>query len=203
MINMSNEINELAAALSKFQSGLANPKAEAKNAFFNSKYTTLDELTTHIKPALEACSLSYFQSIEGDGENISVATRVIHSSGQWLETGILTLKNQDQKGVNTNQAAGISITYARRYSLAAALGLTSDNDTDGNNSSQQGYKAPKGNKKNNSSNGTKKTNKSSSGTTEDHKCEDCGTPIKENVYTYSTHKLGGAYCLNCQPKHQK
>jgi hypothetical protein len=58
---------------------------------------------------------------------VSVTTRLIHSSGQWIEFGPLTvpMSKQDAHGV------GSATTYARRYGLSAALGIVADDD-DGN-----------------------------------------------------------------------
>jgi hypothetical protein len=136
-VNKSESIKELAVALNKFQSEMQNPKNTESNTFFHSKYAPLPDIINHIKPILAKCGLSIFQSVGGDGENISVTSMLIHNSGEYIESEPLKIKNQDQKGVSLAQAAGISITYARRYSLSAILGISSEDDTDGNTGSQQ------------------------------------------------------------------
>jgi hypothetical protein len=56
---------------------------------------------------------------------VGVATRIMHSSGEWLESEFLIPCKQDAHGY----AAGI--TYCRRLSLQAAAGVPTDDD-DGN-----------------------------------------------------------------------
>ena len=53
---------------------------------------------------------------------------LLHSSGEWLELEPITLKMDKISA----QGAGGAITYARRYSLSAALGIASEDDDDAN-----------------------------------------------------------------------
>lgn len=130
-MNKSESIKNISTALSKFQGEIKNPPKTANNPFFKSKYTPLDVIVDTAKPLLQSNGLSYIQSCGGDGLNISVTTLLMHISGEWVETDPLTLKADKQ----TAQGAGSAITYARRYALAAALGLASDEDDDGNGAS--------------------------------------------------------------------
>jgi hypothetical protein len=58
---------------------------------------------------------------------------MLHASGQWLESAFPLEPVPDKSGVVTPQAWGSASTYARRYSLQAALGITTgDVDDDGN-----------------------------------------------------------------------
>lgn len=141
-MNKSETIKNFAAAMAKFQGEVKNPPKSADNPFFKSKYTTLDVLIDTAKPILNSNGLSYIQSCSGDGANIIVTTLLMHNSGEWIECDPLTLKADKA----TAQGAGSAITYARRYALAAALGLASDEDDDGNgaegNSSKKPNKTP-------------------------------------------------------------
>jgi hypothetical protein len=59
-----------------------------------------------------------------------VVTRIIHTSGETRESKlILPLRDQSAQGV------GSAISYARRYSAAAVLGIASDEDDDGQQAS--------------------------------------------------------------------
>jgi len=127
-MNRSDVIKDLADAMSKFQGEVKNPKRTATNPFFKSLYTPLDVLIDTAKPVLAKHGLSYLQSCCGDGTNIIVTTLIMHNSGEWIELDPLTLKADKP----TAQGAGSAITYARRYALAAALGLASEEDDDGN-----------------------------------------------------------------------
>jgi hypothetical protein len=135
-MNKSESIKNFASALSKFQGEVKNPPKSASNPFFKSKYTPLDALIDAAKPLLLSNDLSYIQSCSGDGSIVTVTTLVMHNSGEWVESEPLTLKADKA----TAQGAGSAITYARRYALAAVLGLASDEDDDGNDAS--GNKKP-------------------------------------------------------------
>lgn len=124
----SESIKNIAVALCKFQEEVKNPKNIANNPYFKSKYAPLDEVVNTIKPLLAKNGLSYIQTPGGDGEHITVTTMLMHSSGEWIESDPLVLKADKA----TAQGAGSAITYARRYSLCAVLGITSEDDDDGN-----------------------------------------------------------------------
>lgn len=128
----SEGIKNIAGALVKFQKEIENPKNTARNSFFKSKYAPLNEIINHVKPMLTKNGLSYIQNVAGDGDSITVTTVLFHESGEWIESEPLTIENQENKGVSKAQGAGIAITYARRYSLSAILGISSEDDNDGN-----------------------------------------------------------------------
>ena len=72
------------------------------------------------------------------GGHIRLTTRIVHSSGEWIEgTATMPIVKNDP------QAYGSAATYARRYSLAAIVGLYQDDD-DANAATHQVKKeAPK------------------------------------------------------------
>jgi hypothetical protein len=132
----STEINELAAALVAAQAEFsAVPKGSA-NPFFKSKYAALPDVVQHTSPVLARHGLAVSQFIEsGVDANGAVydglTTYVIHKSGQFIaHTMRLHLVKDDPQG------QGSAVTYARRYSYMAALGLVADEDDDGNSASK-------------------------------------------------------------------
>lgn len=129
-------IQNLGAALSKFQEEVRNPANSAVNPQFKSKYAPLDVVINTVKPVLAANGLSFIQSTGSEGENISVTTLLIHESGEWIESDPLVLPAYQTKGGGAKefnaQGAGSALTYARRYSLSAILGLSSEDDDDAN-----------------------------------------------------------------------
>ena len=127
-MNKSDSIANLAMALCKFQGEVANPKNTAKNPFFKSSYSPLNEVINTTKPLLAKHGLSVLQSPSGDGERIIVTTLLMHSSGEWIEGEPLVLKADKV----TAQGAGSAISYGRRYALSAILGVSSEDDDDGN-----------------------------------------------------------------------
>lgn len=138
-MNRSDSITALAAALTKFQLEVTNPKNTASNPMFKSKYAPLSEVINTVKPILGKYGLSFIQSTGSSEESIVITTMVIHKSGEWIESEPLTLpayqlKSGGVKDFNA-QGAGSAITYGRRYSLSAILGISSEDDDDGNGAS--------------------------------------------------------------------
>lgn len=135
-MNKSESIAEIAKALCKFQSEVENPKNTAVNPMFKSKYAPLDAVINTVKPILAKHGLSFLQSTSSEGESIIIQTIIMHESGEWIESDPLKLpayqlKKGGEKDFNA-QGAGAAITYGRRYSLSAALGISSEDDNDAN-----------------------------------------------------------------------
>lgn len=123
----SEQINEIAAALSKAQGEMKPAVKDATNPHFRSKYADLAANVEAARGALAKHGLSVVQEPTTTERGIAVATRLMHSSGQWIQFDPLTvpLSKADAHGV------GSATTYARRYALGAALGLVAEDD-DGN-----------------------------------------------------------------------
>ena len=125
----SESIKNIAAALAKFQAEVRDPRKEADNPYFKSKYVTLDALVDCVRPVLAKHGLSFLQEPAGDGQNISVTTTLFHESGEWLESEPFVMKAAKVDP----QGAGSAVTYGRRYTLQAILGVTwCEKDDDGN-----------------------------------------------------------------------
>lgn len=118
----SESIHELAAALAKAQAAMKNATLNRVNPHFKSKYADLAGIRDAVMPVLAAHGLSVVQAI-GAG---AVQTRLLHSSGQWIESECPIPPVQDM------QKLGSAITYARRYSLSAIACIAADEDDDGN-----------------------------------------------------------------------
>jgi hypothetical protein len=125
MIKRSESIKEIAKALIVFH-GVVNKIAKTEdNPFFKSKYAGLPSILEAIKEPLVKSGLIFTQLPHGKDKLTSL---VIHpESGEFLESTIrMTPVKADP------QALGSAISYARRYSLVAILGLNVDEDDDGN-----------------------------------------------------------------------
>ena len=126
-MNTSEQINELSAALSVAQGGLKD--AAKDREAYNYKYADLASILKIARPILAQHGLAVVQEAGTDDNGmISVVTRIVHSSGQWLECAPLKMPVEPKKGLSQAQAAGSVVTYARRYALAALLGITQDDD---------------------------------------------------------------------------
>lgn len=155
-MNKSDSIKELAIALAKFQSKVKDPRKDADNPFFKSKYVELDSILSCARPVLSECGLSIMQfPSNGDGQTVSIVTLLMHESGEFIESDPLIMKPEK----STPQGIGSCITYARRYSLSAILGLAWEEDDDGNAASQGAKQKdqPKPNMKNKYLNDTMNT----------------------------------------------
>lgn len=126
----SASLGELAKALTTAQAELTPAPMNATNPFLKSKYADLGAVIATAKPVLAKHGLSYSQHPYGEGGKIGVETILMHSSGEWLSSGI-ELDAVEERGKSAAQVAGSIITYLRRYALAAALGIYADEDTDG------------------------------------------------------------------------
>lgn len=124
----SEQVAELAAALAKAQAQIKAAAKDRTNPFFNSKYATLEAVWDACRGPLTANGLSIVQGAAATGgELVTVTTRLLHASGQWIESR-LDLVPKDA----SPQAAGSALTYARRYGLAAMVGVAPEEDDDGN-----------------------------------------------------------------------
>ena len=131
MYKTSEQLNELAGALAKAQGEITSAALDAENPFFKSSYSTLGAVWNACRTPLSSNGLSVVQLPTFEGGFITLTTRLMHESGQWIESVLIGELDQN-KGISQLQAMGGAITYLRRYSLAAMIGITSDEDTDGN-----------------------------------------------------------------------
>lgn len=134
-MKQSETIANLAAAMAAAQGSMGAAIKGNSNPFFKSKYADLGSVIQAIKPHFAEQGLSYVQfPVTGDNA-VGVTTRLMHSSGEWLEQEyFIPLGKMDA------QAAGSAITYARRYALQAIAGIPAEDD-DGNAATQAAPKA--------------------------------------------------------------
>ena len=125
-MEMSTNVDALAAALAKAQGEMENAKKSSDNPYFKSKYADLAEVLSVAREPLAKNGLSIMQASEGVANGyMSVTTLLLHSSGQFIKaTGTFPVGKQDPQG------AGSALTYARRYSLAAMLGIAQEGEDD-------------------------------------------------------------------------
>lgn len=133
----SEKTENIFKALADFRKGLKQPLKDANNPFFKSKYVPLENIVEVIDEAIKDTGLSYAQEATSEGQYISVATHIFHESGEFISFDKLSLPATKADA----QEFGSAVTYAKRYSLAAVFGVTSDEDDDGNKTS--GDNAPK------------------------------------------------------------
>lgn len=151
-MKQSESIQKLATALSQFQAEVENPKRTAKNPYYNSKYAPFSEVWNACRDLLGKHGLAVIQEPATKYEPrlcISVTTKILHISGEWIEFAPLELipmkkprKREDPRkqprkeeapvpAIPDPQMMGSAIAYGCRYTLQAALGLPGEDD-DGN-----------------------------------------------------------------------
>lgn len=115
-------IDKLAAALVAAQGALTNPP-KTKTVHAGAKrysFAPLPEIIDAIRPVLAKHGLAVVQLVQGR----TLETRLVHASGQWIGA-VYTLPS-----IEDSQAMGSAITYARRYSLCAIVGIAAEDDED-------------------------------------------------------------------------
>lgn len=138
-MRFSDNITDIAKALTDTQSELKNPYNTADNPYFKSKYAPLPDVLNAVRPVLAKNGISIIQRpATDDSGNTGVETMILHKSGQYilLEPYFLKPSKIDP------QTAGGAITYARRYALNAILGISGEEDYDGNAASAKGSNPP-------------------------------------------------------------
>jgi len=124
-MQMSENLTELGVALSKFQ-GEVNNVSKDKSGY-GYKYADLAQILDVVRPLLSKHGLSVVQMPGKSESGVTVSTMILHSSGQWLQSETQLPMDTAAK-MSAAQAAGSVITYARRYALAAALGIAQEDD---------------------------------------------------------------------------
>ena len=114
--------------MAKAQGAMKGAVKDSANPFFKSKYADLASVVEAIRAAFSANGLSYIQTVQSSElDEVRVETMILHSSGEWISCGVLALPVSK----NDAQGYGSALTYARRYSLSAAVGVAPEDD-DGN-----------------------------------------------------------------------
>lgn len=131
----SDQINELAGALAKAQAVIKNATLNKTNPHFRSRYADLAAVRDAVTGPLAENGLSLLQGMSQTEGALLVHTRLVHTSGQWIES-VYPIINDVAKP----QAMGSALTYARRYSLAALCNIASEEDDDGQSAQEHGKK---------------------------------------------------------------
>ena len=127
----SESISKLTQALLAAQAEFSAVPKGSDNPFFKSKYAALPDVVKHAGPVLSKHGLGVAQFVDNVNGEDALTTYLIHTSGEYISHSMLLHLVKDDP-----QAQGSAITYARRYSYMACLGLVADEDDDGNAASK-------------------------------------------------------------------
>ena len=122
-MNKSATIGELAKALAQAQGMMEGARQDSSNPFFKAKYADLASVWDACRKPLSENGLSVVQPCDDADGKLVIETTLLHSSGEWI-TGRLALNPVK----NDPQGIGSAITYGRRYSLAAMVGISPEDD---------------------------------------------------------------------------
>lgn len=122
-VSMSENLNELFTALSKAQGKIQPACKDKANPFFKSKYADLSSVWDACRDSLSENGLSIVQIPQTQAEGICLISILGHSSGQWIKSEVLIPLTK-----NDPQTVGSAITYYRRYSLSALVGVAPEDD---------------------------------------------------------------------------
>jgi hypothetical protein len=123
----------LLAALLAAQREMPAVKPDSVNPHYKSRFVTLGHLIAKVRPVLNKHGLAFAQFPSSDEHgNPTLVTVLMHASGERMEYAApLFLPKSDPQG------QGSAITYLRRYALASALGISDQEDDDGNAAAPQ------------------------------------------------------------------
>jgi hypothetical protein len=155
---MTEPTSNLMTALLAVQAEAPKLQKDKINPAFRSKYLSLDALMEQVLPVLNKHKLVWITRPGQDSEGRPVLSYELAfavpshfpalppppKDGGWSETKVTVLPTEAIKGTmplmlskQDAQGLGSAITYARRYSLMAVLGLVADEDDDGAKASRR------------------------------------------------------------------
>ena len=121
----SDRIDAISAALAKAQGQIANPGKTAVNPHFKSQYADLSAGLNAIRAALSANAIAIVQTTRMEADVLMLNSMLAHSSGQWIGS-----QWQVCKLPAPPQVIGSALTYARRYTLFALVGIAGEGEDD-------------------------------------------------------------------------
>jgi hypothetical protein len=126
-------VDKLAEALAAAQGTFTNPKKTktANAGKYSYSFADLADVLDAIRQPMASAGLSVVQTIETGP--LHLATTLMHTSGQSITSRYPLV------AMTSQQDMGSQLTYARRYSLCAILGVAAEEDRDG---AVQGERAP-------------------------------------------------------------
>ena len=137
-MSQSEQTDQIWAALAIAQGTMKNAAFDAVNPHFKNKYASLASVVDATREALSKNGLALTHTTDvlqrldhtGSGEvyieKEYLVTTLGHKSGQWISS-----RRTVPQGMKA-QEYGAWLTYNRRYALCAMVGISADEDDDGN-----------------------------------------------------------------------
>ncbi len=141
MLERSEQIGDLVAALAKAQGEFTAAKKDSDNPYYNSKYADLSAVILSVRPALAKHGIALVQASTADLERQTASvTTSIHCGEQWMSvTAEAPATGRGKKAPDDLsaplrfdvQTIGAAWQYLRRYTVQGLLGVAGEDD-DGN-----------------------------------------------------------------------
>ena len=128
-MKQSESITKLLESFTKAQADF--PTLPKDKNGYNYRYTDLDTVISTVRPILAKYNLGFMQALTTlESGKWAISTRIFNNAGEWIED-TTTLPDVSLAKGNAAQNVGAAITYMKRYTLCAMLGISSDEDPDG------------------------------------------------------------------------
>ena len=112
-------MGEATKALIEVQKEIQDVCKDSVNPHFRNNYASLEGVLQEVRRVLPKHGFAFTQTLDG----LNLKTKLLHTSGESMESNCpLILSKQDMQGL------GSAITYSRRYSLVALLGIGQADD---------------------------------------------------------------------------
>jgi hypothetical protein len=138
MHRSSETVAAIATALAKAQIDLSNPEKTAVGLISNIsrgegertfRYAPLSTGLELVRKSLGGQQIAVLQTTEIDRPSgmVNLTTILMHTSGEWISSDWPVCQLSD---ASTPRRMGAALTYARRYSLFALVGIAGEDDND-------------------------------------------------------------------------
>ncbi|WP_375048884.1 ERF family protein [Bradyrhizobium sp. 8-10B] len=138
MLQSSESIGAIAAALARAQADLVNPEktliATIRSPFPREddrtfRYASLASGLDIVRKSLSQQEIATVQTtrLEAASGQIHLTTLLAHSSGEWISSDLPVCAAKDTEAPHR---MGAALTYARRYALFALVGIAGEDDLD-------------------------------------------------------------------------
>ena len=134
----SPQQDTLAEALLAAQIDMPAVEPDKTNPHFKSKFVSLGNLLSKIRPVLNTHGLVLVQAPALSDGQFVLRTIILHRSGESLKFDAPLKPTKDDP-----QGQGSAITYMRRYAAAAAFAIADQDDDDGNDGSSSRQSTPR------------------------------------------------------------
>jgi len=130
LVRTSEKQDKLSEALALAQGELQNAAKDDQG--HHAKFASIQSVTDTVRPVLSKQGIAFTQHLtqhkEAEKWSFSVTTRLMHKSGQWIESTMSKPIDFTKGNQQNDFEYGKSATYMRRYSLFAICGIGAGDD---------------------------------------------------------------------------